>query len=171
MAFCAQCGAQIAQGMSFCGQCGKSVASASPAAPAATPTTPSATPAGGAPAAAGAPITSNVAALLTYLPFAGWIIGIVFLVIEPYSKDKFVRFHSFQSIFLGVACFVLGLVYSIMTRILWTIPLIGWFVDSLLGLVLWLGVLVLWIFLMFKAYNNEKFKLPVIGDMAEKQAG
>ena len=95
----------------------------------------------------------NVAGLLCYL--VGWVSGLVFFLIE--KDSKFVKFHAMQSIITFVA----------LTVIMWianVIPLIGWLISGLVGLL----ALVLWIVLMIKAYQGEKFKLPVIGDLAEK---
>lgn len=114
-------------------------------------------------------MASNVAGLLTYI--LGVITAIVFLVLEPYNKDKFVRFHAFQSLFFGIAVFVLAIVLSIVSMVLAVIPVVGWIVGLLLWIVFSLGVLVVWIMLMYKAYNNERWMLPVIGKLAEQQAG
>jgi len=89
------------------------------------------------------------------------IIAIVFLIIEPMKNDKFIRFHAFQSIFYWIAVIVIFMLIGLV------MPLSVWI------LIYWplrLLSFILMIFLMFKAYNNEKFKLPVIGDLAEKQA-
>jgi uncharacterized membrane protein len=90
-------------------------------------------------------LEENVAGLLCYL--VGWISGLVFFLIE--KDSQFVKFHAMQSIITFGACFILGF-----------IPIVGWFI--------WIIALVLWIILMVKAYKGEKFKLPVIGDLAEK---
>jgi uncharacterized membrane protein len=100
--------------------------------------------------------------MLSYL----LIPAIVFLVLEPYSKRRFIRFHAFQCIFLCIALFVLGIALSI----LWHIPVLGWLVLFLLWPLLSLAELILWIILLLKAYQGQMWKLPVIGDMAEKQA-
>ncbi len=151
MAFCSKCGAQLNQGAAFCPACGAATGATTATGSGAAP----------APAAAATGMTSNVAAMLCYLPFAGWIISIIFLCIEPQKNDRFVRFAAFQAIFITVAMFVLWWVFW------YALPLVllplSWLVR--------LGILVLQVFLMFKAYNNEKFKVPVIGDMAEKQVG
>ena len=116
----------------------------------------------------GAPLASNVGGLLTYVPFVGWIIAIVFLVIEPYRNDKFVRFHAFQSLFFAVFCFLFywvlnGLVFSAGFGVgFWALWPLWWLIR--------MAIFVCWLFLMYKAYNNERFKLPVIGDLAAKQA-
>jgi uncharacterized membrane protein len=97
----------------------------------------------------------NVAALLSYL--VGFITGIIFYVIE--KENKFVRFHAMQSIITFGFLFVLGFILGV-------IPLIGWVLMP----VLWIVEVVLWIVLMVKAYQGEKFKLPIAGDIAEKNS-
>jgi uncharacterized membrane protein len=103
-------------------------------------------------------LDANLAALLCYA--AGWITGIVFFVLE--KDSKFVKFHAMQSIvvFLSLTVFWYVLVW---------IPFIGWLFFFLSPIVFLLS-LVLWILLMVKAYNGEKFKLPIAGDIAEQQA-
>jgi uncharacterized membrane protein len=161
MAFCTKCGAQLGEGPPFCGQCGTPVGAAA-GAPAPAPA--AVTPAASGP---GAGLAPNVAGLLTYFPFVGWIIAIVFLVAETYKNDKFVRFHAFQSLFLAAACFLIGIVLGIFAMI----PFVGW----ILGLVIWpiylLAILALLLFLMYKAYSGERFMLPFVGDLATKQVG
>jgi uncharacterized membrane protein len=115
-------------------------------------------------------MTNNLAGALCYI--AGFITGIVFLVLEPYNKNRFVRFHAFQSIFFSVVCIVFSMVWSWLFFSLLFTPGMGlWGLFSLVWLVIRLGMFAAWIFLMYKAYNNEEFKLPVIGDLAAKQAG
>jgi len=99
-------------------------------------------------------LDENVAGLLCYV--LGWVTGLVFFLIE--KDSKFVRFHAMQSII------VFG-VLSVASIILRWIPLIGGIISGLIGLL----SLVLWIILMIKAYQDEKFKLPWAGDIAEKQ--
>lgn len=115
-------------------------------------------------------MASNVAGLLAYI--LGFITGIIFLVIEPYNKDKFVRFHAFQSIFFNVALVAFWIVWTILSMILGvvTFGLLG-VVMALLGVLIALAFLVYWIFLMYKAYQNERYMIPVIGKFAAQQAG
>jgi uncharacterized membrane protein len=112
-----------------------------------------------------------VAAALCYV--LGVLTGIVFLVLEPYNKDRLIRFHAFQSIFLWVAVIVLGIGLSVLSMVIGFIPMIGWIASILmllLSMVLWFGVFGVWIYLMYKAYNNQRVVLPLIGPLAEKQA-
>jgi uncharacterized membrane protein len=101
-------------------------------------------------------LTENIAGLLCYV--AGWITGIIFLILEP--ENKFVRFHAFQSIIVFGVIFVVGIVFSPI-QILG--PIITW-LASILGFVLW-------IVLMVNALQERKYKLPWAGNLAEKWAG
>jgi uncharacterized membrane protein len=98
-------------------------------------------------------LNQNVAGLLCYL--VGWITGLIFFLIE--KDNRFVRFHAMQSMMTFGALTVLFIVLGF-------IPFIGPMLFPILGLV----QLVLWILLMVKAYQGERFKLPVIGDLAEQ---
>jgi uncharacterized membrane protein len=158
MAFCKACG-QDAGEASFCPKCGaaqgaspaggaQSAAVAAPAAPAAEYPT--------------AGMEENVAALVSYI--FGWITGLIFLLID---KRPFVKFHAAQSIAVNIAIVPCWIALWIVWFIIAHIPIIG-----LVGLVIFpifgLAVFATWIFLMYKAYNHEMFKLPIIGDMVEK---
>ena len=158
MAFCAKCGATLAEGVTFCGSCGTPRVAAASGAPAAAPSATSGT------------MASNVAGLLAYV--LGFITGIIFLVLEPYNKDKFVRFHAFQSIFFNVAMIVFWIAYTIVSTVLGVVSfgILG-IAMAILGLLVFLGILVYWVFLMYKAYNNEKYMIPYIGKLAAQQAG
>ena len=159
MAFCAKCGAALTEGVTFCGGCGAPVGAVAPGAPAPA-----------ASAAVPGAMAANVAGLLTYV--LGFITGIIFLVLEPYNRDKFVRFHAFQSIFFNVAIIVFWIAYTIVSTVLGVVSfgIIG-IVMAILGLLIFLGILVYWVFLMYKAYNNEKYMIPYIGKLAAQQAG
>lgn len=99
------------------------------------------------------------------LAYVTIIPAIIFLVIEPYNRKAFIRYHSFQSIFFAIAWTILWIALGIIGNI----PVLGWATVFLWPLIA-LGGLVIWILLMFKAYQGQMFKLPVIGDIAEKQA-
>lgn len=174
MAFCPNCGTQIADSVAFCPSCGKATGQASPGpAAAAPPPAPSAAPAASynapaAPAVPAAPLAENVAGMLAYFTI---IPAIIFLLIEPYNRNRFVRFHSFQCLFVAVALVVIDVVLMILASILHLIPVIGWMVMAIMWPLYSLAVLALWLLLVIKAYQHQIFKLPVIGDLAEKQAG
>ena len=121
-----------------------------------------------APASGGGGLEPNIAAVLGYF---FWILAIVWLVVEPYKNDRFVRFHAFQTIGLVVAAIALSIGATVLTAVLMFIPYVGPIIGLLLWPVVGLGIFILWIFLMYKAYNKEMWKLPIIGNFAEKQAG
>jgi uncharacterized membrane protein len=100
-------------------------------------------------------LASNVAAPLCYV--LGLITGVVFLIIE--KEDRYVRFHAFQSVAVFGALFVLSLVANL-------IPVIGRPISYLVAPV----GLVLWVLLLVKSYQGERFKIPVAGDWAEQQS-
>jgi uncharacterized membrane protein len=99
-------------------------------------------------------LQANLAALLSYS--LGWITGLIFFLIE--KENKFVRFHAFQSIVTFLSFTVLSIAFTV-------IPVIGWAMLP----VLYIAELILWVVLMVKAYQGETFKLPVIGELAEKK--
>jgi len=139
--FCSNCGAPLPENASSCPQCGRAQGVGGGAA---------------APATSAGGLTDNVAGMLAYVTI---IPAIIFLVLEPYNKNRFVRFHAFQCIFFGVALIVIHIA-------LMFIPIIG----AVISLLVSLAAFALWIVLLIKAYGGQMFKLPVIGDMAEKQA-
>lgn len=132
----------MADGATVCAKCGKgqSVGGGAAAAPAA--------------ATQGSTLQDNVASAISY--FA--IIALVFLLLEPFNKNKVVRFHAFQSLILWVSSFVLQFV------LIFTVILAPFTV------VLWLGSFVTAVICAVKAYQNQKLVLPVIGPIAQKQA-
>ncbi len=172
MPFCKNCGASVSG--QFCPQCGTPMSAAPPAGaayapPAAPPPPPGQGYAAAQPGAAAAGLTDNLAALLCYV--VPVICGIVFLAMAPYNTKKFIRFHAFQSIFFGIFCFAVHLVFRIIIGGLissWSWGLLS--LISTVGLLIWLAFLVIWVFLLIKAYQGQMYKLPVIGDLAEKQA-
>ena len=114
-------------------------------------------------------MADNMAGALCYL--FGFITGILFLVLAPYNQDRNIRFHAFQSIFLNIAWVALWIVFGIVTLFFNFIPFIGVFVSLTLRFALGLGGFIVWIYMMFKTYNGERIVLPIVGAMAEKQAG
>jgi uncharacterized membrane protein len=145
MAFCPTCGTQLAEG-AVCTKC--SVAAGTGTSAVTT------VPAG---------LTDNVAGALAYLTI---IPAIVFLVLEPFNRKHFIRFHSFQCLFFAAVWTVLWIGLSIIGHI----PFLGW-ATVLLWPLISLAGFILWLILVLKAYQGQMFKLPVIGNLAEQQAG
>ena len=97
----------------------------------------------------------NVAGLLCYV--LGWITGIIFLLLE--KDNQFVRFHAIQSIIVFGALTVIDVVFRF-------IPIIGWVIAWIVGVI----AFILWIVLMVKAYQGQRYKVPVAGNIAEQQS-
>lgn len=102
-------------------------------------------------------LTDTSAGALAYITV---IPAIIFLLVEPYNKSSFVRFHAWQCIFLGVASFVIAFVVGI-------IPIVNLIALPLVSI----GIFVLWIMALLKALKGERYQLPVIGKYAAQQAG
>ena len=104
-------------------------------------------------------------AALAYVTF---IPAIVFVLIEPFKRNRFIRFHSFQSIFLTLATILIAIALRILFSVLVLIPLLGHLLAWLVIPVALLGWGILWLVLLVKALQGETFKLPLIGSLAEK---
>jgi len=152
---CTACGAQFADDAAFCPACGKAVGKTSPDAAAVPPPL-------AAQPTTGSGISDNLAGALAYFTI---VPAIVFLLIAPYNKRRFVRYHAFQSIFFAVAC----MLASFALRIVAVMPVLRW-TTLLLWPLLWLAEFVVWLICVLKAYQGQMFKLPVIGNLAEQQA-
>lgn len=122
-------------------------------------TSPNASPGG----ATSTGLSQNLAGALAYL--LGPITGILFLVVE--KENRFVRFHAMQSTVLSIAWIIVS--YGL--RFFLMVPLLGWIIGILTGLVLGLGGFILWLVLMWKAYQGEEWELPIVGPFARKQLG
>jgi uncharacterized membrane protein len=171
MAFCANCGAALADGAAFCAGCGKPVEKSNAANTGTTPA-PTLTPA--APAASGSAVamsglTPNVAGALAYI--LGFITGIIFLVLEPYKNDRFVRFHAMQSIFYSVACIVFSIAWGIFWGMAFAVSSSLWALLVPVRMLIHLALFLYWLYLMYQAYNNREYRIPFIGDLAAKQIG
>ena len=172
MAFCSNCGTEV-QGR-FCGKCGSPMGAsaapgANPAAPGAPPPPPpqySNPPYAGAPAggAQSAGLEENMACALCYALMI--LTGILFLVLAPYNQNRLIRFHAWQAIFTWVGLAAIGIGLSIIGAL----PFVGLISVFVLWPVFAIGAFILWLMLMYKAYNRERWVLPVIGPVAEKQA-
>jgi uncharacterized membrane protein len=105
---------------------------------------------------------NNIIAAVTYLGF--FVTGIIFLFLEPYSQDDYVRFHARQSIGFSVAWFAVQIVFGVFIGVL------PHAIGALLGVILELiniAVAVLWVFLMYKAYNGERYRIPELADVVD----
>ena len=158
MAFCAHCGAALTQESGFCASCGKPVGAGTPVAQ---------TGSTGSPAATGSGLTSNLAGALAYA--LGFITGILFLVLEPYKNDRFVRFHALQSIFFSVGCLAFSIAWSIVFGILSSISGWIWVAALPIRLLISLGFFLLWVYVIYQAYSQREYHIPLIGDLAAKQ--
>jgi uncharacterized membrane protein len=107
----------------------------------------------------------NLVAGLAYITF---IPAVVFVLIEPFKRNRFIRFHSFQSIFLTVATIVIAIALRILYSILTLVPVVGYLMAWLAVAVAVLGWGILWLVLLVKALQGQSFRLPVIGSLAEK---
>jgi len=141
---CAKCGTKNAEGTKYCQNCGSMLDVQAPKVVGSTTS-----------------LEPNVAGLLCYV--LGWITGLVFILIE--KENKFVRFHAMQSIVTFGAFSVLWIPFYIFSRLDILAILFG-ILQAIVGVL----VLVLWIVLMVKAYQGERFKLPIAGDIAEKNS-
>jgi uncharacterized membrane protein len=101
-------------------------------------------------------LSDNAAGALAYVTI---IPAIIFLIVEPYNRNSYVRFHAWQSIFLGIAAFAIDMVLSF-------IPVVGWLILPFAML----GFLIVWVIVLLKALKGSRFRLPMIGNLAEKQA-
>jgi uncharacterized membrane protein len=107
----------------------------------------------------------NLIAALAYVTF---IPAVVFVLIEPFKRNRFIRFHSFQSIFLALTTIVIAIALRILFSVLVLIPFLGHLLAWLVIPVALLGWGILWLVLLVKALQGDTFKLPFIGSLAEK---
>jgi len=162
--FCSKCGTENPEGAKFCSKCGATLGTKD--APVRT--------AGKSPETSNG-LAPNIAGLLCYV--GGWISGIVFLVIE--KKSKFVKFHAWQSLMtfgiLSVAQIVISGIHSAIIAITSSVflPIFAFgfiTVAGILSTIIWVLTTILWIILMIQAWNGKIWKLPWVGNWAEKQA-
>jgi uncharacterized membrane protein len=153
MAFCVQCGNKVGDADQFCAKCGsrqKVAASAGPSH--------SHDPLSG--------ISSRNASLLCYIPWVGWIAAIVVLASERFRHDAQVRFHAFQGLYIFVGWLMVEWVVSpflFASGFLFSMPF-----HRAGASLLQLAVFVAWIVMLIKVSQNENYKLPIIGDLAER---
>jgi uncharacterized membrane protein len=161
---CSTCGATLNEGVAFCPFCG-------------TPQT-TATTSGGTPPQAWAPgpqglLPPNIAGALANS--LGFITGIIFLKIDPYRRDPFVRFHAFQAIFLFIFYMMVFAAWHVFMDMLFTARVgSAWILIPILYFryyVLRVAIGALQLFLIYKAFRGDRFSLPIIGPLAAAIAG
>jgi uncharacterized membrane protein len=146
---CPYCSAQMPETAAFCPGCGRSMHAAPPA------------------EGKVGPLRENIAGALAYLTF---LPATAFLLLEPYSRNRFVRFHSLQCLLLTLACLLIGVALKVVSLVLFFVPVLGPLLISLISIVALLAAFVLWAVLLVKALQGEMFILPVLGDFAQQQA-
>jgi len=148
---CPDCAAQMPETAAFCPGCGRPMKKPAP------------------PARSSASLfAENVAAALTYITF---IPAIVFLVMGPYKKNRFVRFHAVQCLLLWSAGIVIALALKLASPLLFLVPALGPLLVVLVSTVGGLAAALLWLVLIVKALQGETFKLPLLGEFAVEYAG
>ena len=122
-------------------------------------------PPGAPPPAIGQGLSSTAAAAISYITF---IPAVIFLVMEPYNRDRFVRFHAWQCIALTVIAVVIGIVFAMLTVIgfhvmFWMLFLVHRLIDLVL--------FIFWLIALIKASQGQWYKIPIVGDLAISFAG
>ena len=147
---CPECAARMPETASFCPGCGR---------PISNPTR-----------ATGkvGPFPESVAGGLAYLTF---IPAILFLVLEPYNRNRFVRYHSIQCLLLWAAMLAAAAAVKVIGLVIFLIPVVGPLFAFLISVVAAIAAVFLWFVLVVKALQGEMFKLPSLGDLAERYAG
>ena len=152
MAYCSKCGAQVDDNAAFCAKCGQPVTGVAPAnAPPVTP-----------PASGGTGLSENVAGLLCYA--LGWVSGLIFFLID---KRPYVRFHAAQSMIVFGGLQVITIIFG---RSFYPGFGYGGFVFGGLAGLVDIVAFILWILLMIKAYQGERFRVPIAAGVAENLA-
>jgi uncharacterized membrane protein len=105
----------------------------------------------------------NAAAGIAYITL---IPAIIFLIIEPFKRSSYVRFHAWQSIFFFVAWAVIDILVGVVQNLVPSTVFLTLTVLQLVGL----AIFVIWIIVFISAFNGKRVKLPIFGDLAEKQA-
>jgi uncharacterized membrane protein len=159
--FCSHCGSEL-QGR-YCAKCGS---------PAPGGTDPSPTPGPAPPPFPATPLsvpglTDNVAAALCYLGLV--LTGVLFLFLEPYNRNKTIRFHAFQSIFAWIGITIASVCVRVVFGSILDGPHTYWLLDLIWG-AFDLSAIALWLVLMYRAYLGERWVAPVVGEMAQRFA-
>jgi len=177
---CPECAARMPETAAFCPGCGRSMTSppviSTPAIPVSIASPPVAAETLSDPNSPTMPraqgrvgyFPESIAGALAYFTL---VPAIVFLFVEPYNKNRFVRFHSVQCLLWWVVGLATGAALKLISFVLFMIPVAGPLLALLLSVIIGLAALVIWLVLVVKALQGEMFKLPVVGDFAEQHAG
>jgi uncharacterized membrane protein len=201
MPYCSNCGTYVLGADKFCPRCGRTQQpgaapeASAPEAQAGPPPSPTASPPpspppppppgvsapslGGPQAPPAATISANTAAALCYIPFVGWIAALIFLMLDPYRTQRYVRFHAFQGLYLAVVWFVAQIVFFPLDMRQHHFPNFPFGADRNINLFpffpLWgirqiikVLVLIAQIMGIVKTRRNQTYRLPILGELAEK---
>ena len=113
-------------------------------------------------------LSENLAGALAYFTI---LPAILFLFVEPYRKNIFVRFHALQCFLYTAAIVLLGVALRLTDYVLFVIPVLGPLLVVVIDAVAALAAILLWCVLVAKAWRGETFKIPLLGDFAERYAG
>jgi uncharacterized membrane protein len=159
MPYCTQCGTQVQPADVFCAGCGTRQGAAPPPSPG-----PSANPGSTCPPKPTNDVLQNLtarnASLLCYIPVVGWIVAIVVLASEKFRHEREVRFHAFQSLYLFVLYLFVEQVFSPIARHAES--------TRFLSQVMQIAVFGSWIFMLVKTSQGENFRLPILGELADR---
>lgn len=148
MPYCTQCGQGVGSSNVFCAHCGGRQPDQKP------------------PTDYLQGISSRTASLLCYIPIIGWVVSIVVLASVRFRQDAKVRFHAFQGLYLFVAWLIVDWVLSPLMSFphYWGGPPLYKIIPTLMKVV----VFGAWVFMIIKTAQDETYKLPILGELAEK---
>lgn len=149
LASCPECSAQMPETAAFCPACGRLMQADTRA------------------HGSVGVLPENIGGALAYFTF---IPAILFLVLEPYKKNRFLRFHSFQCLLLWGAAILIGIALKLASVVLFIIPILGPLLVWVVAAVVVLAAIVIWLVLVIKAFQGEMFQLPMLGDFAARYA-
>jgi uncharacterized membrane protein len=147
---CPDCATQMPGGVRFCPGCGRSMQVITPT------------------QGKVGMLSENLAGALAYFTI---LPAILFLFVEPYRKNLFVRFHALQCFLYTAAIVLLGVALTFADYVLFVIPVLGPLLVVVIDAVAALAAILLWCVLVAKAWRGEIFKIPLLGDFAERYAG
>ena len=149
---CPECAARMPEAATFCPGCGRSMS------PPTADRTKAEQKVGSLP--------ESVAGGFAYV----LIPAIIFLFLDPYRRNHFVRFHSIQSVLFWVALLLAGTILKVVGLVLILIPVVGPLLTFVISVVAVLAAFLIWLVLVVKAFQREAFKLPILGDLAGRYA-